>query len=200
MKSLLGVSLLTVGLGLASAAMAADPAASCAGCHGVNGVSTDPNVPTISGMSIDYLADTLKAYKAKKRTAAEMTISAGDKKGTKSDMFKAVADLSDADFDTLGKIFSDKPFVPAKQKADPALAAKGKEIHDKLCEKCHTESGSVASDDSGILAGQWMPYLKTQLVDYKTGKRPVPTKMQPKLDQVDPADFDALVAYYGSAK
>jgi len=45
-----------------------------------------------------------------------------------------------------------------------------------------------------------MPYLKAQMVDYKTGKRPVPTKMQPKLDQVQTSDFDALVAYYGSAK
>jgi cytochrome c553 len=38
------------------------------------------------------------------------------------------------------------------------------------------------------------------LVAYKAGKRPVPTKMQPKLDQVQPADFDALAAYYGSFK
>jgi sulfide dehydrogenase cytochrome subunit len=201
MPKFLKMSLLTAGLSLAaSGALAADVAASCAGCHGVDGVSTDSAVPTIAGMSVDYLADTLHAYKKKARPAAEVTISAGDKKGTKSDMFKIVADLSDADIDNLAKTFAQKKFVRAKQTADAALAAKGKDLHDKLCDKCHTEGGSVAGDDSGILAGQWIPYLKAQLVDYKSGKRPAPTKMQPKIDQVQPADIDALAAYYGSAK
>ncbi len=200
MNKLIGISLLAIGLSLASGAMAADPAASCAGCHGTDGVSTDPNVPTIAGMSAEYLKGALQSYKKKARPAAEVTITAGDKKGTKSDMYKAIADLSDADIATVANSFAAKKFVRAKQSADAALAAKGKEIHDKLCDKCHTEGGSVADDDAGILAGQWMPYLKAQLADYKAGKRPVPTKMQPKLDQVQPGDIDALVNYYGSEK
>jgi sulfide dehydrogenase cytochrome subunit len=192
--------ILSIGLGSALVARAGDPAAACAGCHGTDGISSDASVPTITGMSFDYFADSMHAYQKKLRSGTEMTIISGDKKGSKSDMVKAVADLSDADIDALAKIYSNKKFIRAKQSADPALAAKGKEIHDKLCDKCHTEGGSAASDDSGILAGQWMPYLKAQMVDYKTGKRPVPTKMQPKLDQVQTSDFDALVAYYGSAK
>jgi len=200
MNKILSVSLMAASLSLASGAMAADVAASCAGCHGTDGVSTDPSSPTIAGMSVDYLADTLHAYKKKARPATEIAILAGDKKGTKSDMYKAVADLSDADIDALAKTFSGKKFVRAKQTTDAALAAKGKDIHDKLCEKCHTEGGSVAGDDAGILAGQWVSYLKAQLNDYKANKRPVPAKMQPKLDQVQAADIDALAAYYGSFK
>ena len=200
MHKLLSVSLLTLGLSFAAGATAADPAASCAGCHGADGVSTDPNSPTIAGLSSDYLAGALKDYKSKTRPSAEITITAGDKKGQKGDMNTAAAALSDADIASLAKTFSEKKFVRAKQNVDPALAAKGKDIHDKLCDKCHTEGGSVAADDAGILAGQWAGFLKAQLVDYKSGKRPVPTKMQPKLDQVQPADFDALTAYYGSFK
>jgi sulfide dehydrogenase cytochrome subunit len=197
---MLSVSLLAVGLSMATGVMAADLAASCAGCHGTDGVSTDANSPTIAGLSPDYLTAALTDYKKKARPSVEVTIASGEQKGQKSDMNKAVATLTDADIAALSKTFSEKKFVKAKQTADAALAAKGKEIHDKLCDKCHTEGGSIAGDDAGILAGQWMPYLKTQLVAYKAGKRPVPTKMQPKLDQVQQADIDALVAYYGSAK
>lgn len=200
MNKMLSISLLTAGLSLASGAMAADLAAACAGCHGTDGVSTDPNSPTIAGLSNDYIAGALQDYKKKTRPSAEMTIAAGDKKGTKSDMNQAAANLSEADIAALAKTFSEKKFVKAKQTADAALAAKGKEIHDKLCDKCHTEGGSVAGDDAGILAGQWMAYTKTQLTYYKSGKRPVPTKMKPKLDEVKDTDLDALAAYYGSAK
>ncbi len=200
MKIYLTMSVFALGVGLCGNVLAADVAASCAGCHGTDGVSADPAIPTIAGMSADYLSETLMRYKKKERPAAEVTISAGDKKGSKSDMVKAVADLSDADIQGVAKTFAAKKFVRAKQVSDAALAAKGKDIHEKLCSKCHTEGGSVAEDDSGILAGQWMGYLKAQLTDYKAGKRPVPAKMQPKLDMVQPADFDALVAYYGSFK
>ena len=193
-------SFIILSLFLSGTAMAADLTADCAGCHGKDGISQDPNVPAIAGMSVTYLSGTIKDYKDKKRTGAEMAVPSGDKKGQKSDMNKAVAGLSDADIASLAANFSGKPFVRAKQQADAGLAAKGKAIHEQLCEKCHTEIGSVADDDSGFLAGQWMPYLKTQLLDYKTGKRPVPAKMQPKLDQVPLSDIDALVNFYGSQK
>jgi sulfide dehydrogenase cytochrome subunit len=149
-------------------------------------------------MSVDYFTATLQAFKKKARPVTEVTITAGDKKGSKSDMVKAIADLTDADFEALATEFAAKKFVKAKQTADAALAAKGKDVHDKLCDKCHTEAGSVAGDDAGILAGQWMPYVKAQLADFKSGKRPSPTKMQPKIDLMQASDIDALVAFYGS--
>jgi cytochrome c553 len=58
----------------------------------------------------------------------------------------------------------------------------------------------VAEDDGGILAGQPLAYLKAQLADYKSGKRSAPTKMKPKTDALQPADIDALAAYYASFK
>jgi len=198
LQKLLGITLVTVGLSLAASAMAADPAAICAGCHGKDGVSTDANIPTIAGLSPDYVKGTLDKYKKKTRPAIEVTIASGDKKGTKSDMYKAIADLSDADIAAVANTYSAMKYVPTKQTVDPALAAQGKDIQDKLCAKCHTEGGSVAEDDCSILAGQPAAYLKTQLLDYKAGKRPVPTKMQPKLDQVQPTELDALVAFYAS--
>ena len=203
-KMRLGLSLLGAGLALgltfASSAMAADPTEACAGCHGADGVSTDPHVPTIAGLSAAYLTSTMKAYADKQRPCAEATVASGAKKGSKTDMCAVAKETSAADVAALSAAYAGKKFVAAKQTADAALAAKGKDLHDKLCDKCHTEKGSVAEDDAGLLAGQWMPYLAAQLNDYKSGKRPVPTKMQPKLDQVQVGDIDALVNYYGAGK
>lgn len=204
MKKLFGLSVLAsgvvLGMSLATGAMAADPAASCAGCHGTDGVSADANVPTIAGASATYLSATLNDYKKKERPCVEVAVSAGDKKGTKSDMCKVAADLSAADIDAVAKAFSAKKFARFKQTPDAALAAKGKAIHEAQCDKCHTEGGSVADDDAGILAGQPAAYLKEQLTDYKSGKRAAPTKMKPKSDALQPADIDALAAYYASFK
>jgi sulfide dehydrogenase cytochrome subunit len=203
MKNLFGFSVLTsgllLGLSLATSAMATD-ATSCAGCHGTDGVSTDANVPIIAGLSAGYITATMGDYKKKERPCADMAVLAGDKKGSKTDMCKVAADLNAADLDQIAKTFAAKKFVPFKQAADPALAAKGKALHANLCEKCHTEGGSVADDDAGILAGQAAGYIKTQLIDFKSGKRPMPAKMQPKFEPVQPADIDALTQFYASFK
>ena len=200
-KKLIGVALLAsaalLGLSLVTSASAAD-AASCANCHGTDGASTDPKVPSIGGMSAEYLTSALKSYKAKERPCPEAAYTAGDKKGQKTDMCAVVKDLSDADITALATTFGGKKFVKAKQTTDPALVAKGKDIHDKQCDKCHTEGGSVAGDDAGILAGQWKDYLAAELKDFKDGKRPMPKKMQPKMDTVPAADLDALANYYAS--
>jgi sulfide dehydrogenase cytochrome subunit len=109
-------------------------------------------------------------------------------------------DLSEADIKGLAQHFAGKKFVRAQQKFDAALAKKGKEIHEHSCDKCHSEGGSLASDDAGIMAGQWMPYLKEQFKDFKDGKRPMVKKMKPKMEKIDAAEIDALVNYYGSFK
>ncbi len=200
MNKLFGISLVAVGLSLTSGALAADPVEACAGCHNKDGVSTDSKVPTLAGMSAKYLSDTIGDYQKKARPCPEATVINGDKKGSKTDMCQVVKDLSAADIAKIAQYYSNQTYVKAKQTSDAALAAKGKDIHVKLCDKCHTEGGTVADDDSGFLGGQWMPYLEAQLKDFKAGKRPVPTKMKPKLDEVQDSDIPALVQYYGSVK
>jgi sulfide dehydrogenase cytochrome subunit len=191
------------GFSLASSAYAADVAKlveTCASCHGKDGASTESDVPIIGGYSAPYLTDTLMAYKQKERPCPETKIRTGEKKGTKTDMCQVAKDISDGDVKEVAKYFAGKKFVRAQQKFDPALAQKGKKIHENDCEKCHSEAGSLASDDSAILAGQWMPYLDDQFKDYTSGKRTPPKKMQSMLKKLDKAGFEALVNYYGSFK
>jgi sulfide dehydrogenase cytochrome subunit len=190
------------GLSLASGVRAADVAKlteTCANCHGKDGASTESEVPIIGGVSAEYAKLSLVSYSKKEWPCPETEIKAGPKKGTKTNMCQVAKELNDGEIKELAQYYAGKKFVRAKQKFDPALAKRGKEIHEANCEKCHSNGGSVASDDAGIMAGQWMPYLDETFKQYSSGKRPMSEKkMKPKMEKLDKAGFDALVNYYGS--
>lgn len=172
----------------------------CADCHGKAGASKDPEVPIIGGYSTEFLVNNLTAYQTKDRDCPETKFREGSKKGEKTDMCHIVKDFSEADIKAVAGYFAKQKFVRAKQTFDPALAKKGKSLHADYCEKCHSNGGTSAEDDTGLPAGQWMPYLRHALNEFKTGKRPIPKKMKAKLDDVSDADLEALINYYGSFK
>lgn len=181
-----------------SAAEVAKLVEDCDQCHGKDGASTEPEVPIIGGISALVLNDTMIAYKGEERPCPETEYPAGAKKGQKTTMCKLSADLSEDEIKQLGDHYAGKPFVRAKQKFDPALAAKGKPVHDDLCEKCHEEGGSLASNDAGILAGQWMPYMRHAFKGYSSGDRPMTKKMKKKYKKLSDEDIEALIHYYAS--
>ncbi len=194
-KHLLNATLLSGGLTWAMGVQAETPSATmlaytCAGCHGTNGASHGPATPTIAGNSIDYFVDAMEAYKSGERPA---TIMGRIAKG-----------YSTEEFERMAAFFAKQPFVPAQQKADRKLAAKGKKIHRKSCEKCHEDGGSSSEDDAGILAGQWTPYLQYSIEDFLDGSRPMPKKMKKRLLKVHKKEGDrgieALLNYYASKK
>lgn len=170
----------------------------CAGCHGNEGASTEPTVPIIGGYSAKYLTDSLTNYKNKARPCPEVKYNAGSLKGQATDMCVVASKLSGGDITAIADTLSKKPFVRAKQSADGAKAERGKQIHETHCLKCHEDGGSSPDDDAGILAGQWIPYIRHTFEEFKSGQRPMPKKMKPKFDELTPDDVDALVNYYGS--
>jgi sulfide dehydrogenase cytochrome subunit len=188
-------------LALVPAALAADGAAiaeQCAVCHGKNGASTESAIPIIGGYSTKYILESINNFRKKIRTCAEVTIPAGPKKGTKSDMCKVVADLSEADADAVARYFSAQKFVRAKQPFDAAKAQRGVAVYKLRCEKCHENGGSSPDEDNGILAGQWTPYLKDQLAGFRAGKRPLDDKMKLRLDKVGKEDEELLLHFFAS--
>ncbi len=187
-------------LALAGSAWGADIIENCVGCHGKDGASTESDVPIIGGYSAKYLTDSLTNYKNKERPCPEVKYNAGELKGQTTDMCTVASKLSDGDITAVSDTLSKKPFVRAKQTADAAKAEHGKQIHDAQCKKCHEDGGSSPEDDAGILAGQWMPYIRHSFEEYSSGKRPMPKKMKPKVDELTKDDIDALVDYYGSFK
>jgi cytochrome subunit of sulfide dehydrogenase len=170
---------------------------SCAGCHGADGSGANAEVPIIGGMSSVYIADTLGQYKSGDRKNCEEVKSDS---GEMSDMCKAAKDLSGEDIQALADHYAGKKFTRAKQSVDAALVKKGREIAEQACEKCHTDGGSIAADDAGILLGQRKAYLKRELADFRSGKREAPKKMAPKIEKLDQAEIDALVEYYAGGQ
>ena len=193
-----GVSLSFAAVTVALAAEAAAVAEQCAVCHGKNGASSDSSIPTIGGYSAKYIVESIKNFRKKTRTCAEVTVLAGPKKGTKSDMCKVVADLSEADAEAVARYLAAQKFVRAKQPFDPVRAKQGSAVYKLRCEKCHENGGSSPDEDNGILAGQWMPYLREQLVGFRSGKRPLDEKMKLRLDRVGKEDEEALLHFFAS--
>lgn len=163
----------------------------CAGCHGQKGASKGPGIPSIGGMSETYIVDTMEGYKSGDIPA---TIMGRIAKGYSSEEFKQ-----------MGEYFSEQKFVAATgQESDSELAKKGAKLHDKYCEKCHSEAGTLADDDSGILTGQWKPYLEAQLAAFmvkkKDGGRKAPKKMAKKMKKLHKKAGDkglkALIEFY----
>jgi sulfide dehydrogenase cytochrome subunit len=170
----------------ASAAMLAN---TCFGCHGVNGVSAGPAIPSIAGMSAAYMTEVLQGYKS------------GEVSGTIMD--RIAKGYSDEEIKQVSEVYAKQTAVKAAgQTVDTAAAEKGKKLHEKYCEKCHSESGTVADDDSGFLGGQWAPYLQATLTDFHAGKREMPKKMKKKMEDLMKKEGDegvtALVNYYAS--
>lgn len=163
-------------------------AAPCMACHGAEGNSVGPFMPSLAGMNFDFLLTAMLEYKRDERKGTVMNRVA---KGYTEDEIEAMAEYFEA-----------QTFEPAKQDFDAKLAALGKDLHKAYCqEKCH-ERGGDASDDSGVLAGQWVGYLSATLADMREGRSTYPPKMKAKVDRMveekGEAAFQALLNYYAS--
>ncbi|WP_218768522.1 c-type cytochrome [Vibrio parahaemolyticus] len=169
----------------------------CEACHGPNGVSSDTNIPTIAGIPEFNFFDQMLRY-LEGRPSASVNHVYGDTSQKKGDMMTIVKSLSEAQIEELAKHYAGLEFVPAKQSFDQALAMKGKAIHAKSCENCHSEGGSNALDEASILAGQQKGYLATTLQQFKQGKRSVDKKMDEAFKGLSSDDLNALVEYYAS--
>lgn len=190
-----------IAIGLSSTANAADKpkllsgasatmlSNTCAGCHGTNGASGGPATPTIAGLSTEYFIEVMQAFKANEVPSTIMT--------------RIAKGYSDAEFKAMAEYFGKKPFVKAKgQKFDAKMAATGAKIHEKYCEKCHADGGTKAEDDSGILAGQWSPYVRWTMADFLGGDREMTKKMKKKVtkltEKYGDKGFEALYHFYAS--
>lgn len=162
----------------------------CAMCHGKDGNSKSQTIPSFGGISKRYFKHTMDAYK---------------NGGRKSDMMKRFVDnLTAEDIDKLAGHYETQTFKSAEQEFDAGLAEKGRVLHEKYCIKCHDNNGRVDKYNYGILAGQWMPYLKLTIKEYLEGTRRVNPMMVTKLKRVQEEageqGFEQLIHFYASNK
>lgn len=171
----------------------------CNNCHGDGGVSTESDIPSIAGMSAFVLEEYMFEYQDEARPCHESKYRSGDTERPATDMCAIAKELSEDQILEIAEFYGGKSFVPAKQDFDAALAANGAGIHKRECEKCHSDGGSYADDDAGMLAGQWMPYLEQVFAEYATGERNMmEDKMKDKVDALDAESITALLHYYAS--
>jgi len=183
-------------LGLSAGAWADDLATgkmlvdTCAGCHGTNGNSVGPASPSISAMDPLVFVDTMIAFQE------------GDTYSTI--MGRIAKGYSEEEFEAMADYLHNQEFQPAQQEFDQAMVDEGAKLHDKYCEKCHIEGGKPVPDEEDyyILAGQWTPYLKNAMDDFRADRRMLPKKMGRKLDSMLEAkgdeSLDALYAFYAA--
>ncbi len=176
-----------------------DDVKECDSCHGVDGVSTESDIPTIAGASAFVLEEYMYQFREDARPCRESKFRSGDTDRPATDMCTIAKNLDEDEFAGLAEHYSGKTFMAAKQDFDVAKAEAGRSIHKKNCGKCHSDGGSYADDDAGLLAGQWMPYLKETFEDYVAGDRDMmEDKMKQKIEALDAESFDALLHFYAS--
>ena len=160
----------------------------CFGCHGSNGSSVGIATPTIAGLEDDTFVEIMEEYKYDERPS---TIMGRIAKG-----------YTDEDFSQMAEYFGRQPFVRYRQAVDANKVKRGARLHDKYCEKCHDDGGYEDEHGSGIIAGQWMPYLQFSLADFQARVRNQPRKMKRRLRKMVQAygegSLDDIVHFYGS--
>jgi cytochrome subunit of sulfide dehydrogenase len=187
----------TLAAGMAPASMLAN---TCNACHGPDGSTYGPAIPSISGTNMDYLVDTMQAYKS------------GQRKSTI--MGRIAKGYTDEEIGAIAKHFSKQKLVrQVMQKTDSTMAAKGQELSRKYCQDCHEKDGYTGVDYPS-LAGQPVPYLTYQLADFLSGSRniddnPAMSKKEKRKKKRNLADlkaaegdvgFQAIIDFYGSRK
>ncbi len=175
-------------------------AGTCVGCHGHEGSSMGPSIPTIAGLDVETFIHMMKIYR-------DNTDSLGDEHffldGHPSTIMGRIAKgYTDAEIEVMAKYFGSKPFVRQVQKVDQKKVKRGRILHQQYCEKCHEQDGHVDVDEGGILAGQWMPYLRHSIIDFNIGSRKLPRDMSRRLRMMirryGQSSVDDVVNFYGS--
>lgn len=87
--------------------------------------------------------------------------------------------------------------VPPLVSAQGADMKRAEEIVSGKCFLCHGAEGESSSPVFPRLAGQHAAYVARQLADYKSGRRKS-SAMQPMVDDLSAADFEALGQYFES--
>jgi len=166
----------------------------CADCHGSDGNSSDPKVPSIAGFPETAITDAFENYKSGDREGAKYK----PENGEENDMNSIAKDISDSDLKAVAKYYAGQTFKRQKQAFDAKLAKKGAKLHDRKCEKCHSEGASSPEDDAPLMAGQWREYLENEFKLLASGERGMPKKMKKKFKKLKPDQLKALIEFYVS--
>jgi cytochrome c553 len=170
MKSLIGKSLLALGLVAAMPVMAGDATAgkalteACAACHGADGNSVMGTFPKLAGQGEKYLLKQLQDIKSGERKVPEMT--------------GQLDNFGNAELANIAAYYASSTMALSGSRDDKELLALGakiyragnKEVGVPACIGCHSPTG-VGNAPAGFphLGGQHADYIAKQLRDFRAG-------------------------------
>lgn len=162
-------------------------AQSCMGCHGTAGASVAGPMPTIGGQNEAYLVEAMKTFKDGSRPSTVMG--------------RLAKGYTEPEVAAMAKYFAEKPFVRVDQKIDPAKAEAGRAPYNRSCKRCHDQNGRESAEPQyPILAGQWLDAMQVAIEEIHAGRRQVDDKFQAKLNELKPAEADAVLHFFASQK
>lgn len=177
---------------LAGSALAAPASLEvCKACHDEDGSGVGREyVPVIAGIPAVHIEEALFAYKDGARKCV-----------VEPAMCAAAELLSDAEISELAEYYGALERYSHAASFNETRAARGAEIHQQLCSRCHLSPDDPdVADALGIpLHGQRADYLQYALESYLNGNREnLLPEMAEKVSMLDAADVRALVDYYVS--
>lgn len=158
-------------------------AAVCANCHGDGGNSTKPSIPNLAGQNPAYLLEQLRQFADGRR---------------RNEFMEGMIRAMDADEKIGMVLFYAAQEVIHKPATNPANAAKGQDIFNKNCFRCHGNVGR-GNEQIARIAGQQTDYLRVTLKRYRDGADVRANSiMTPNTKNMTDADIEAVVAYVSS--
>lgn len=165
----------------------------CVACHGADGHAHDNMIfPVIAGTPPAHIEEAIYAYKDGARQCKIVPLMCETAKG-----------LSDEEVAQVAEYYGAQERLSSNEDYDEELAARGEQIHDRLCAQCHVppDDPRVADAFGYPLHGQRSYYLRYALESYLNGTREnLLPAMKEKLALLEDGDVEALVNYYASYK
>jgi cytochrome c553 len=177
----------------------------CAGCHGDLGQGGKRGeYPRIAGQPPAFIAEQLKAFRARKRINLPMFPYTQDRELPDEDIRDVAAYLAGIDLPTTPPDFKDgddaltRLLAMEKVMIVPRVEGDidhGRTIYQKECAGCHGTTG-LGRDEFPRLVGQYTNYLMKQVDAYVKGERAHEEgDVGGILDRLKPAAIQDIVAY-----
>ena len=157
----------------------------CGNCHGENGNSVKGDIPNLAGQNPAYMLEQLRQFADGRRRFEFM-----------EGLIKALT----ADEKVGVVLYYAGQTVLPKAAGNPTLVAKGQDLYQKNCFRCHAQDGR-GSDQFARVAGQQAPYLLATLTRYRTGTGArINPLMAANTKLLTDGDIEALAAYVSTMK
>jgi cytochrome c553 len=178
----------------------------CAGCHGRDARGGKGGIyPRLAGLDATYLARQIRAFKALDRINIPMYPYATERELPSNDIRDIARLLSQMELPTeMPPLADDAGALEVLLAAEAVFniarvegdADRGAELYEEECAECHGAEG-WGEGHVPQLAGQYTPYLRRQIEEFRSGKRRN-EDMDDVLESIDEDDLQDLFAYLAS--